>query len=148
MKKCIFVILTLMLFSGCATVPTASPQLDLQAKSFIANPDKATIYIYRDELFGAAIGMNIMLDGVYLGRTAAQTYFRVEVNAGDHTVQSFAENTTEMSLKTETGKIYFVRQEVKMGFLSARSDIYLVENQEGREAVKECKLIATNLVGN
>lgn len=144
MKKFIFAILIVIFFTGCATVPTASPQLDLQAKSFTANPDKATIYIYRDEIYGGAIGMNIMLDGVYLGRTAAKTYFRVEVNAGDHTVQSFAENTTEMSLKTETGKIYFVRQEVKMGFLSARSEIYLVENGEGREAVQECKLIAAN----
>ncbi|MBT3184494.1 MAG: DUF2846 domain-containing protein [Nitrospina sp.] len=144
MKKSIFVTLVVMIIAGCATVPTAPPGLDMEAKSFVANPDKATIYIYRDELFGAAIGMNIMLDGVYLGRTAAKTYFRVEVDAGNHTVQSFAENTVEVSLTVEIGKIYFVRQEVKMGFISARSDIYLVENVEGQEAVKECKLIATN----
>ncbi len=126
-----------MFFSGCATVPTASPKLDLQAKSFIANPDKATIYIYRDEIFAAAIGMNIMLDGIYLGRTAAQTFFRVEANTGGHTVQSTVENTVE------TGKIYFVRQEVKTGWISARLDIYLVGNEEGKEAIKDCKLIAT-----
>lgn len=144
MKKLILSVLLIVILSGCASVPTAPPQMDLQAKSFIANPDKATIYIYRDEMFGAAIGMNIRLDGVHLGRTAAKTYFRVEVNEGNHTVETIAENRVEMTLKTETGKIYFVRQEVKMGFLSARSDIYLVENGEGREAVKECKLISAN----
>lgn len=43
------VLAALAILSGCATVPMASPEKDMQAKTFAVKPDKSTIYIYRNE---------------------------------------------------------------------------------------------------
>lgn len=131
----------LALLTGCASVPMASPELDSKAKSFNVAPGKSNIYIYRNENFGAAMKLAVVVDGKALGQTAAKTYFAVEVEPGKHTVVSMAENTSNLDLVTEVGKNYFVWQEVKMGVLSARSKLQLVDEATGKAAVGECKLI-------
>jgi hypothetical protein len=46
-------------------------------------------------------------------------------------------------VKATAGKNYFVWQEVKMGMWAARSALQEVDEKTGRDAIKECKLIAT-----
>lgn len=63
----------LLLLGGCASVPMANPEQDAKIKTFAAKPDKAALYVYRNETFGAAIKMTVMLNGNYLGDTASKT---------------------------------------------------------------------------
>lgn len=146
MLRNIFVFVSLAyvaLLSGCASVPMASDTLDQQAKTYTTAPGKANIYVYRNESFGAAMKLAVTLDGTLVGQTAAKTYFALQVAPGKHQITSVAENTSSVDLVTEVGKNYFIWQEVKMGALSARSKLQIVDESTGKEAVASCKLIDT-----
>lgn len=126
---------------GCASVPMASVEQDGAAKTFAVKPDKSNIYVYRNESLGAAVKMPIALDGRLVGDTAAKTYLLLEVPPGEHTLVSKTENDSVLPVATVAGKNYFVWQEVKMGMFAARSALKLVDEEAGKKAVAECKLI-------
>lgn len=129
--------------TGCASVPMASPEKDSQAKSFVVKPDKSNIYIYRNESMGGAVKMPLVFDGQAVGDTASKTYLFLEANPGKHTIISKTENDSTLEVNAEPGKNYFVWQEVKMGFMSARSKLQLVDEATGKAGVAECKLAET-----
>ncbi|WP_334186591.1 DUF2846 domain-containing protein [Noviherbaspirillum sp.] len=126
---------------GCASVQMASPEKDAAAKSFAVKADKANIYVYRNETMGAAVKMPVALNGKLIGDTAANTYIKLEVPPGEHTIVSKTENDSVLPLKAVAGKNYFVWQEVKMGMFAARSALQLVDESTGKAGVQECKLI-------
>ena len=69
--KALMLIVAALLMAGCASVPMASSDQDARAKTFAVAPGKANIYVYRNEMMGAAIKMPVILDGkdyaVWLG---------------------------------------------------------------------------------
>lgn len=126
--------------TGCASVPMGDPVQDAALKTFTAKPDVAGIYIYRNENFGAAVKMDIEIDGKPLGMTAAKTYLYKEVPAGKHQVTSKSENDDSILIDTVAGKLYYIWQEVKMGLLYARTKLHLVDEATGQAGVKESSL--------
>ena len=102
----------------------------------------AGLYIYRNESIGAAIRMDVEVDGKPLGQSAAKTYFYKEVAPGRHTITSKSENADSIEVDAAAGKLYYIWQEVKLGLLYARTKLTLVGEEEGRKAVLECKLAA------
>ena len=131
------------LLSGCASIPEASPELDQQAKTFSAPRGKAGVYIYRNEHLGAAIQMQVLLDGNYVGHTAAMTYYYVEVPAGRHTITGKGENESVVTFDAIDGRLYYVWQEVKMGFMTMRNEVKLVDEATGRAGVMECRRVVS-----
>jgi len=131
----------LVLALGCASAPMATPERDTAAKSFLPVPDKAVVYIYRNENFGAAIKVPIIVNGRVIGDTVAMSYFRLVLDPGTFEVQCKAESDSKKSIQAEAGKVYFLRQEMKMGFLSAGCMMHIIPEAEGRQAVAECKLL-------
>lgn len=129
------------MLTGCASVPMASIERDAQAKSFATKTDKANIYLYRNESMGAAVKMDVAMDGTHIGQTAAKTYFALEVPPGKHVFLSKAENDSILEISTDAGKNYFIWQEVKMGLMYARNRLHLVDESTGKKGVSECKLI-------
>ncbi|MFS0826348.1 DUF2846 domain-containing protein [Pseudomonas phoenicis] len=125
---------------GCASVPMGDPVADSEMKRFASVPDMSRIYIYRNETLGAAIKMNVMVDGRVIGATAAHTYLVADVPAGAHTIGSDAENLTMLKIDTQPGKNVYVWQEVKMGFGYARSMLHVVPEAQGKKGVLETKL--------
>lgn len=67
------------LLSGCASVPMADTSADAQAKQFVAPANAANLYIYRNETFGAAVKMPVLVDGMAVGDTVAHTYILKQV---------------------------------------------------------------------
>jgi len=132
-------LLLLATVAGCASVPMASLDDDTEAKNFTVRTDKASIYLYRNEVFGGAIPLTVALDGKVAGQTGPQTYFLWEVEPGPHEVSSISENTSTLALDTEAGKAYYIWQEVKMGLWMARSLLQEVDEETGRKGVSECK---------
>lgn len=130
-----------LLMSGCASVPMASTSADAQAKTFAPVPDKAVLYIYRNETMGAAIKMPLLVDGMSVGDTAAHTYVRKELPPGEHTITSKTEKDATLTIDMLAGKIYYVWQEVKMGMFAARSALHQVDAEKGQKGVEESKLI-------
>jgi hypothetical protein len=132
---------TFVLLAGCASVPKASPERDRSAKQFAAPQNgKAALYVFRNESFGAAIKMSLLLDGKIVGDTAAKTFHWVEIDPGKHTLIGKAENESTLDFDAAPGQKVFVWQEVKLGILSARNKLQLVDDDKGRSGVGECEL--------
>jgi Protein of unknown function (DUF2846) len=133
-----------VLASGCASVEMASTELDTAAKTYAVKPGTANIYVYRNEQMGAAIKMPVALNGKLVGDTGAKTYLLLQVPPGSHTLVSKTENDSTLKLDAQAGRNYFVWQEVKMGVMSARSLLQLVDEATGKAGVAECKLAQTS----
>lgn len=138
----IVVVLVAIGLTGCASVPMGDAGRYAELKSFKPRPGVAGLYIYRNENFGAAIRMDVEIDGKPVGQTAAKTYFYKEVAPGKHMVTSKSENTDSIEVDTVAGKLYYIWQEVKMGLLYARTKLTLVSEEEGKKGVLECQLAA------
>lgn len=133
--------LVLVFLSGCASVNTASPALQAEAKSFPVQSDKGNLYIYRNENFGGAVTMKVSVNDIPIGRTGPKSFFWLKLKPGTYNVTSEAENTSTVTVPVEKGKDYFVWQEVKLGLLFARNNLQSVEPTEGKAGVLESQLI-------
>jgi hypothetical protein len=121
--------------SGCASVPMASTEDDSKAKSFVVQPGKANIYLFRDEVLGAAIGVPVMFNGKMAGRTGSKTYFFWEVSPGDYELASVAENTSTHRVRAQAGRNYYIWQEMKMGLFQPRTELQEVDEERGKAGV-------------
>lgn len=137
-------LLTLALFlAACSSLPKAGVEQDSTAKSFSPAADKGTLYIYRNERFGGAVEMDVLVNNKPLGKTGPKSYFALTVPPGQYTIVSKSENDATLSVDVEAGKNYFVWQEVKMGILYARSLLQLVDDAKGKSGVLECSMLST-----
>ncbi|MBB5190584.1 uncharacterized protein YceK [Silvimonas terrae] len=143
MKKLLIALIGLMVLAGCASVPKGDAQQDLALKQFKAPAEKAGLYVYRNENFGAAIKMNVLLDNKQLGDTAAKTYLYTEVAPGKHQLVSKSETDSVLDFDAVAGKIYYVWQEIKMGTWSAGSKLQMMGEAEGKKGVSESSLAVT-----
>jgi hypothetical protein len=132
------------LVSGCASVNKASDSASAQAKTFTPVTDKAVVYIYRNEILGAAIKMPVNIDGTLVGETGPKSFLRLGVTPGKHTISSLAEKNADLNIDLEAGHTYYVWQEVKMGLMSARTQLHLMPATEGQKGVRECDLLETS----
>ena len=130
------------LVSGCASVAMAPQQADASAKTFAVSKETANVYIYRNEVMGAALKFEVAVDGKLLGKTASKTYFLVSLAPGKHTIVSQQDPENKLDITVEAGKNYFVWQEVKMGMWSGGSKLNLVDEAKGKAGVAESSLIA------
>ena len=135
------VLVGVLVMSGCVSVPIASKSADVQAKQFAPTSDKATVYIYRNESFGSAIKMPLLIDNVAVGDTASKTYVVKQLAPGPHTITSKTEKDSTVTIDMLAGQIYYIWQEVKMGVFAARSELHVVDEQKGRAGVQESTLI-------
>ncbi len=140
MNRTLLAVALVVGIAGCASVPMGDPARDQALKAFESKPDLAGIYVYRNEIIGGAVRMDVSVDGQALGQTASKTYLYTEVPPGKHTVTSKAENTHSIEIDTVAGKLYYIWQEVKMGILYARTKLHLMSEEEGRKGVMETKL--------
>ncbi len=147
MKRILIVplLLALLYLTGCATTRMAPDSSDQLAKSFEPVQDKASLYIYRNETFGAAISMPVTVNGKMLGKTVSKSYFHLNLAPGQYNIESIAENTASLPITAEANKSYYIWQEVKMGLWMARSKLQEVTEEIGKAGVLESKLIYTEI---
>lgn len=141
--KSLFGLLIALCLVGCASVPMGDPKRDAELKEFKAAPDKAALYIYRNEVFGAAIKIAVDLDGKHIGRTASKTYLYQELAPGEHTIVSRAEEDDTLKVNLKAGTLTYVWQEIKLGLWNARTRLQIVSDEVGRKGVTESKLAVT-----
>ena len=143
MKKIVWlVVVSVLLLGGCATVPMASVEDDTTRKMFSSPSEGASgLYIYRNTSFGGALKKSLYTDGELIGETAPMTYFYKQVQPGDHKLSTESEfSNNDLMLKTESGKNYFIHQNIKFGVFVGGANLELVPEEEGRKGVLECKL--------
>ena len=143
MKNLILIAALSISLVGCASVNMGDAKQDAALKTFTTSKDKTGVYIYRNESMGAAIKMNVELDGKPIGQTAAKTYLYKEVTPGKHTFTSKAENDSSIEVDGKPGTMLYIWQEVKMGFIGARSKLQLVDQAQGQKGVQETQLAET-----
>lgn len=143
-KKTIILLIVLFsaYFTGCASVPMASVEEDKTRKEFNSPPsDTAGLYIYRNTNLGGALKKTIKIDGEIIGESAPMTYFYKNIGPGSHqlsTESEFSDNA--LTLETEAGENYFVKQHIKMGVFVGGAKFELVPEEEGKKGVLECKM--------
>jgi len=137
MWRGLLIALTLAL-AGCQQLPL-TPE-DLQAKKFESVPDKAVIYLVRDDPDFSTIQSQISLGDKLLMKTNPGTYYRWEVPPGTHRITGSGEDSGTIDVQAERGRIYFVQQRVQ-GLRQASSRFYLVSEQAGRAAIMRAVLL-------
>lgn len=138
--------LLLVLLSGCASVtptslPLASLDEDKDAKMFTVIPDKAVLYIYRDQFSGSAWQIPVAINGIFIGKTGGYTFFKKILPPGQYVIETRAENVEQKTVVLDAGKAYYVRHETKMGMVKPRAELHLVDEVTGREGVKKSRLL-------
>ncbi|MFC3912895.1 DUF2846 domain-containing protein [Pseudaeromonas sharmana] len=129
-----------LFLTGCATVPLADTQAETQAKSFSAPENNmAALYIYRDSFVGKGLKKDIFVDGKCVGESADRTFFYQLVEGGkDHAVTTESEfSPNKLSIHTEPGKNYFIRQYIKMGVFVGGANVESVSEEEGKRVVSK-----------
>lgn len=129
-----------LLLSGCATVPVANDQETKQAKAFsVPEENQAGLYIYRDSFVGKGLKKDIYVDEKCIGETADKTFFYVLV-AGDqnHKVSTESEfSPNDLSIFTESGKNYFIRQHIKAGVFVGGASLSVSSENEGQRVISK-----------
>jgi hypothetical protein len=128
------------LATACASVPMAPPEADKAAKEYKTIPGKTNVYVFRDEGYGGAVKMPVLLNGRAFGDTAAHTFLLATVDPGPQTLVSKTENDAKLEFVAKPGSNVFVWQEVKMGAWAARSELHLLDAAEAMPRVNECNL--------
>jgi hypothetical protein len=129
----------LLAITGCASL--ADPNTDALAKLMKPIESKAIIYVFRNEEYSWPARIGMTLDGKDMGSTQANTYFRWSVEPGQHILVSESENKAPLVLTTEPGKVYYIWQDVSMGYFRARSTLREVDRSTAEIAMRSCYLL-------
>ena len=135
--KLLVVAICSVLLVGCASVPMTSASLDSEAKQFVPQPGKGSIYINRGGGLGTALTVQTLLDGRVVGSLAPNTYQLLSVPPGQHVVSTGAgaESVEQQMIVVEAGKNYFYRLSLAMGWVAPRVHLRPMSEKEGRKAV-------------
>lgn len=132
-----------LFMTGCTSAPIAPLNQGVKVNDFLPIQDKATLYIYRNEDFGAAIPMSVSINGKILGKMTGRTYFLLHLEPGNYNIESHAGNISTISLSVDAGKNYFLWQEVKMGMWNAENLMQNVDEKTGRTGVTDSNRITS-----
>ena len=133
-------VVSILLFSGCSSVPLEPKNIAEKAKAFNPPPKgDAGIYVYRDSIFGTALKKDIWIDNKCLGESAIKVFFYQPVKGNqEHVIATESEfSPNKLTLKTKSGKNYFVRQYIKMGVFVGGANLEVVDAETAKKAISE-----------
>jgi hypothetical protein len=99
---------------------------------------KALLYVVRPTMFGNKVQTKFAINGAWVGINRGDNYFFVFLDPGEYSFCSQAENKVTEKLAVEAGKTYYVQQKIRMGLLKARTEMDLLDETEGKEALTKC----------
>jgi hypothetical protein len=142
MKKLVLLtsVLLIVVFSGCSTVPLEPKDVANKFKEFNSPADGyAGLYVFRDSFVGQALKKDVWIDNECLGETAANVFFYKNVKGDvEHKISTESEfSPNAITLKTESGKNYFLRQYIKIGVFVGGANLEVVDEEEAKKAISE-----------
>jgi len=122
---------------ACTSVPMTEAAADFEAKQFQPPPaGQASLYVFREGIFVAAILLNVSAGQRMLGPLGADTYFRVNLEPGQYDLRcSSIEGAGSTTVRIATGETRFVEVAARLGIGSARCAVFEVAEQQGRAAI-------------
>ena len=138
-------LLQVAILFGCANVSTAPPESDAAAKSFDPAEGKGVVYLYRPgRAIGAAMQMQVTVNGDTAGGTGPGTYFRFDLRPGFYTFMSSSpESSATTQVQVEAGWMYFIEQQTQIGLQSARVTMRQVDTATGMAGVRAARLLVS-----
>ena len=124
-----------------ATIPLASEKADAEAKRFLTQQGKASIYVIREDIFaGQAVLFQVSLDGKDQGKLSRGTYFLFTVPPGEHVVDFAQAGGPDPARGTEKiyaveGGIYYLEIRPRSGLMAPPTNIFRVDLQRGRQMI-------------
>ncbi|MEC7119989.1 MAG: DUF2846 domain-containing protein [Pseudomonadota bacterium] len=105
---------------------------------------KALVYVVRPAVTGTLIRFNVFLDdkeaNSEMGYTRGKQYIYFNVEPGKHNILSKAENWASVEVDAKAGDVFFIQQEVNMGIVMARNNLFRLEDYQGKYHVKRLQL--------
>jgi hypothetical protein len=114
---------------------------ETQARLLQPVADRAVIYLLRDRGDVWQFEIRVMLDGRDMGATSPNSYFRWEVAPGVHTIVSDTQPPAVLELDTQAGGLYFVWQDINVGFLRAESRLERVNAYTAKQTMDSAVLL-------
>jgi len=131
--------------SGCSSfdgpAQLATVERDAEAKSFLAIPGKASIYIYREQGYMGNEEITVDVGKWAGGRTTGKTFLLAAVKPGEYVVSARGDEREELPIRVEGGEIYFVKLRVRPAPVTAYASLQLVDLETGKAGVIRCKLV-------
>jgi hypothetical protein len=101
--------------TGCASTPQASIEHDVEAKTFVAHPATAAIYVYRDPLDRRDSDSVLYVDRRLIGATLPGGFFRIEARPGKRVLHGLAYDRGALEIDVRPGETYFISLSVVEG---------------------------------
>ena len=129
-----------MLSAGCATTVNLTHKF-IEPEEF---PDgMALVYIYRpSEVFGAAIGYNVHVDGRLLVPLDIGGYYPYYVKPGRYAFSATTLSTSVAELSVEAGLTYYIQGTIASGLFWGRPLLRVASAKIGSIEVSKCRLIS------
>lgn len=102
-------LIVLLVFGGCVSAPPVSPAVARDARSLRPADGKARIYVSRPNAYGAALVMQVFIDGVMIGTLPAQASIFADVEPGKRTVSTMIGRSATTSVDLAAGEVAFIR---------------------------------------
>lgn len=134
--------------TSCASTSKASETTSNDAKSFDVKSDKGIVYLYRTgRALGAGVQLNVKVNSTDAGGTGPSTFFRWELKPGIYTFSSSTNESSAVSqLDVKVGKVYFLRQDARLGINGSRVTMKEMDSNKGEKEVKECKMLISSYI--
>jgi hypothetical protein len=138
-KNLALVVMIVALFTSCGT----TGKFIKVSNSFpAAENGKGVVYFYRPSAFtGAAVSYNIFHDNQIIGASKNGKYFYYQSNPGLQVFSATTEVKRELAVDIETGKSYYVKSSVVLGFLVGRPKFSIENESIALEEIKKCQMI-------
>ena len=106
------------------------------------------LYLYRTgRAVGAAGQLMVKVNDISAGGTGPGSLFKWDLNPGLYTfMSSTAESSVTVQLDVKAGKIYFIRQDARIGLSAGRVTMKEVDSNQGKREVKSCKLLVSSFI--
>ena len=133
-----------LLLGGCAFVPLQDAERTRAAKEFPdPPPGKSNLYLYRDDVVGAAVKRKLYVDGQYIGETGFNTFFFRTLDPGRHAVQTQSEfEVRKLDLLAEPGQVHYIRQGIVPGIFTAGTVLVPQDPIAAKPAIRKLQLAA------
>lgn len=105
----------------------------------------SVIYILRPTKYLGTWRLDVNCDGQFIGTTKGNNFVYTNLHAGKHKIETIGENTEELDIILDSGKVYYIEQVPRMGVWSPRSSLFILNAKEGQEKLSNCQLSANNV---
>lgn len=146
LSKIFAVLLAISALSSCASVSIEQMKKETADYKLPHLPpeNKATVYVVRPDSLGTLVRFNVFLDNKEesseMGHNRGSQYIYFNVDPGQHTILSKAENWADIIIDAKSGETVFLQQTATMGFIMARNNLNLLDSDHGKYYVKTSSL--------